>query len=68
MSAIGINLKRGVIFYTKDYGTIEEVNAALERYEPLNVFWYTGWGKRYNETLLVSREDVSDLITEREIP
>lgn len=68
MSAIAISLKRGAVLYTKDYTTVEEVNAALERYEPLNVFWYTGWGKRYNETLLVSREEVCDLLTEREIP
>lgn len=68
MSAISIVSKAGSNFYTKDYDTVEEVKAAMARGEPLTVFWFTVWGKRYTETLLMDWENVDRLLTEREIP
>ena len=68
MSAVTLMMKTGALFYTKDYNTVEEVDRAIRRDESITVFWYTSWGKRYQETLRVDREDVSHFLTEREIP
>ena len=68
MSAIQISLHNGSAFYTKDYPTVEEVDAAIKRHESLKVFWYVSWGKRFQETLLVNADEVAHLVTEREIP
>ena len=68
MSAVGIRLISGTVFYTKDYDTVEETKNALSRAESLSVFWFTDWGKRFQETLLVGEEQVAYYLTERDIP
>ena len=68
MSAVQICLKCGSNYYTKDYDTPAEVWAALDRGEEVDVFWYVGYGRRFQETLKVPQEEVLFCITEREIP
>ena len=67
MSAVQICLKCGSNYYTKDYDTPAEVRAAIGRDEEVNVFWFTHYGRRFQETLLVPDEEVLFCITEREI-
>lgn len=67
MSAIQVTLATGNVYYTKDYETIKEVRQAIDRGESLNVFWFTHWGRKYNEELLVNSESVAYLMTEHEI-
>ncbi len=68
MSAVYLLLEGGQGFYTKDYDTPTEVENAIDRGDELTVFWYTSWGRRFQETLLVKPEQVAYIITEREVP
>lgn len=67
MSAICLNTQSG-IYYTKDYDSPKEVQAAIERGEELECFWFATWGRRYQETFIFRPDIVGLMYTEREIP
>jgi len=57
-----IKTKEGATFYTSDDPL--SVQAAISRGEEIKVWWFSPWGQRFQERLLVPEENVSYLLTE----
>lgn len=57
-----IKTKEGATFYTD--GDPTSVQAAINRGEEIKVWWFSAWGQRFREQLLLPEENVAYLITE----